>query len=149
VTERTEDRSSERHPIRVAIRDEDIEDARVHSWMHVAPDGTDDAEGHGWKFKVGQTGGNVEDQVYVMSVQGKGDPVDTESQTYRGGFLRLVDPDDTEGQSAKGAFLYPADHDEVEGQGFRSGVLKPDVSGSWTLELDDTEGQGGRSNGSR
>ena len=58
--------SSEQHPIRVLIRDEDIGDIRAHSWMHIAPEGTDDAEGHGWKFEVGKA--QEGDQVYVMSV---------------------------------------------------------------------------------
>jgi hypothetical protein len=138
VTERTEDHSPERHPIRVVIRDEDIEDVGAHSWMHVAPEGTDDDEGHGWKFKVGQTEEEDEGQVYVMSVQREGDPADAEGQRDRGSFLRFIDPDDTEGQGARGALLYPADSGDVEGKGFRAGVLKPDESGSWTLELDDT-----------
>ena len=49
--------ASEQHPIRVLIRDEDIGDISAHSWMHIAPEGTDDAEGHGWKFEVGKAQG--------------------------------------------------------------------------------------------
>jgi hypothetical protein len=138
VTERTEDRSSERRPIRVLIRDEDVGNVGAHSWMHVAPEGTDDDEGHGWKFKVGEAE-DTEGQVYVMTVQREGDEV-AEGQRTQGSFLRRIDPDDTEGQGAGGALLYSAGPDDVEAQGFKAGVLKPDASGSWTLELDDTEG---------
>jgi hypothetical protein len=73
--------SSEQHPIRVLIRDEDIGDISAHSWMHIAPEGTDGAEGHGWRFEVGKAQG---DQVYVMSVH-RGGQVD------RGSFLRWFD----------------------------------------------------------
>jgi hypothetical protein len=138
VTERIEDHSSERHSIRVLIRDEDVGNVGAHSWMHVAPEGADDDEGHGWKFKVGRAE-DVEGQVYVMSVQREGGEA-AEGQRNQGSFLRRIDPDDTEGQAAGGALLYPASPDDVEAQGFKAGVLKPDASGSWTLELDDTEG---------
>jgi hypothetical protein len=137
LTERTEE-SSGQHPIRVLIRDEDVGNVDAHSWMHVAPAGTDEDEGHGWKFKIGQ-GEDVEDQVYVMSVQpGSGEVA--QGQANQGSFLRRIDPNDTEDQSSGGALLSPAGPDDVEAQGFRAGVLKPDASGSWTLELDDPEG---------
>ncbi len=136
MTERIEERNSGQHPIRVLIRDEDVGTIGAHSWMHVAPEGTDEDEGHGWKFKVGQAQEGVEDQVYVMSVQREGGG----GQSSQGSFLRWIDPDDTEGEGAGGALLSPADPDDVDAQGFKAGLLKPDASGSWTLELDDPEG---------
>jgi hypothetical protein len=135
VTERTEERNSGQHPIRVLIRDEDVGTIEAHSWMHVAPEGTDEDEGHGWRFKVGQ-GENDEGKVYVMSAHREGGG----GQNNQGSFLRWIDPDDTEGEGAGGALLSPADPDDVDAQGFKAGLLKPDASGSWTLELDDPEG---------
>ncbi len=120
--------SSEQHPIRVLIRDEDIGDISAHSWMHIAPEATDDAEGHGWKFEVGKA--QEGDQVYVMSVHRGG-------QVNRGNFLSWIDPNDTEGEGVGGALLHPAGPDDHAAQGFQAGVLKPDASGSWTLHLDD------------
>ena len=120
--------SSEQHPIRVLIRDEDIGDIRAHSWMYIAPEGIDDDEGHGWKFEVGKA--QEADQVYVMSVHRGG-------QVNRGSFLSWIDPNDTEGEGVGGALLHPAGPDDQAAQGFQAGVLKPDASGSWTLHLDD------------
>ncbi len=130
------DRSSERHPIRVLIRDEDVGSIAAHSWMHIASEGTDDAEGHGWKFNVGKDQEGGEDQVYVMSVHHGGG----EGQRSQGSFLRWIDPDDTEGEEAGGALLSPAGPDDLEAPGFKAGILKPEASGSWTFELDDDQG---------
>lgn len=118
--------SPERHPIRVLIRDEDVGDISAHSWMHVASEGTDEDEGHGWKFEVGKT--PADDKVYVMRVH-------REDQANRGSFLRWFDPNDTESEGVGGALLHPAGPDDLAAQGFRAGVLKPDASGSWTFHL--------------
>ncbi len=127
-----EDQGLERHPVRVLIRDEEVGSIRAHSWMHVPSQGGD-AAGHGWSFKAGQDQEGVEGQVYVMSVQHEG----AEDQMDRGSFLRWLDPKDTEGEGVGPAVLYPADPDDLEAQGFKSGVLKPDASGSWSVEFDD------------
>ena len=37
-------------------------------------------------------------------------------------------------------FFLPPTLTIVDAQGFKAGLLKPDASGSWTLELDDPEG---------
>ena len=127
--------SADRQPVHVLIRDEEVEDIGAHSWMHVAAEGDDDAEGHGWKFEVGKAQAGAEDLVYVMSVHRE----DGADQS-RGSFLRWIDPNDTEGEGVGGVLLRPAGPDDLGAQGFRAGVLKPDPSGSWTLELDDNEG---------
>ncbi len=127
---------SQRHPVRVLIRDEEVHDVIAHSWMHVSSEASDDAQGHGWKFEPGNPQEGVAGQVYVMSVHHEGD----EALMNRGSFLRRIDPDDTEGEEVGGALLHPAGPDDLDAQGFRAGVLKPDLSGSWTLELDDNQG---------
>ena len=48
-----------------------------------------------------------------------------------------MDPHDTEGEGVGPAVLYPASTDDLEAKGFKAGVLKPDLSGSWSLTLDD------------
>jgi hypothetical protein len=136
ATKGSDDRSSERQPVRVLIRDEEVGNIEAHSWMHIAPEGTPDDEGHGWKFKVGKAQEGAEDQVYVMGVQREGG----EGQDSQGSFLRWIDPHDTEGEGVGGALLYPAGPDDLEAKGFKAGVLKPDASGSWTLQLDDNQG---------
>jgi hypothetical protein len=118
--------SSERHPVRVLIRDEEVGDISAHSWMHVATDEDDESEGHGWMIDTPEGGA---DQVYVMSVHREG-------QANRGSFLRWFDPNDTEGEGVGGVLLHPAGPDDREGQGFQAGVLRPDPSGSWTVHLD-------------
>ena len=135
ATKGNEDRSLERHPVRVLIRDEEVGNIRAHSWMHIPSEGTGDAAGHGWRFKAGKAQEWVEGQVYVMSVQHEGG----EGQMDRGSFLRWLDPNDTEGEGVGPALLYPADPDDLEAQGFKTGILKPDPSGSWSLELDDNQ----------
>ncbi len=122
--------SSQRRPVRVLIRDEEVEHITAHSWMHIASEGADDAEGHGWKFEEAEEGG--EDKVFVMSVhrEGGGD------QSNRGSFLRWIDPNDTEGEGVGRVVLHPAGPEDLEAQGFQVAVLKPDASGSWTVELD-------------
>ena len=125
--------SLERHPVRVVIRDEDVGRIIAHSWMHIPSGGTEEAAGHGWKFKAGEFHQGVEDQVYVMSVEAEGG----EGHMSRGSFLRWMDPQDTEGEGVGPALLYPASTDDLEARGFKGGVLKPDLSGSWTVALDD------------
>ena len=122
-----------RHPISVLIRDEDVGMILAHSWMHIPSGASEQAAGHGWKFKAGEFHQGVEGQVYVMSVEREGG----EDQMSRGSFLRWMDPHDTEGEGVGPALLYPASTDDLEAQGFKAGVLKPDLSGSWTLALDD------------
>ena len=102
--------------------------------MHVAPEGTDDAAGHGWKFEVGKAkeGGN---QVYVMSVHRGG-----ARGVNRGNFLSWIDPNDTEGEGVGGASSIPPAPMTTRLRGSTAGVLKPDASGSWTLHLDDNQG---------
>ena len=124
-----EGHGSDRHPIRVLIHEEEVGDIGAHSWMHVAPEGDDDTEGHGWKFEVGKA--QDADQVYVMRVHRE----DTDQS--RGSFLRWFDPNDTEGERVGGVLLHPAGPDDLEAKGFQAGVLKPDASGSWTLHLDE------------
>jgi len=128
-----EEHSLERHPVRVLIRDEEAGMIMAHSWMHIPSEGTEEAGGHGWKFKAGEFHQGVEGQVYVMSGEREGG----EGQLSRGSFLRWLDPRDTEGEGVGPALLYPASTDDLEAQGFKAGVLKPDLSGSWTLVLDD------------
>ena len=123
----------ERHPVSVLIRDEDVGMILAHSWMHIPSGASEQAAGHGWKFKAGEFHQGVKGQVYVMSVEREGG----EDQMSRGSFLRWMDPRDTEGEGVGPALLYPASTDDLEAQGFRAGVLKPDLSGSWTLALDD------------
>jgi hypothetical protein len=123
----------ERHPVSVLIRDEDVGMILAHSWMHIPSGASEQAAGHGWKFKAGEFHQGVEGQVYVMSVEHEGG----EDHMSRGSFLRWMDPHDTEGEGVGPALLYPASPDDLEAQGFRAGVLKPDLSGSWTLALDE------------
>jgi hypothetical protein len=122
--------SSERRPVRVLIRDEELGEVSAHSWMHVASEGADDAEGHGWKLETARAQEGAEEQVYVVSVHRGG-------ESSRGSFLRWIDPDDTEGEEVGGVLLHPASPDDLQAQGFQAGVLKPDASGSWTFHLDD------------
>jgi hypothetical protein len=135
ATNGNEGHSLERHPVSVLIRDEDVGKIMAHSWMHIPSGGTEEASGHGWKFKAGEFHQGVEGQVYVMSVEREGG----EGQMSRGSFLRWMDPHDTEGEGVGPALLYPASTEDLEAQGFKAGVLKPDASGSWSLELDDNQ----------
>ena len=123
---------TERHPVRVLIRDDDVEHVVAHSWMHNAPGGT---QGHGWR-EVGDPQEGDEDPVYVMNVQ----PAGGEGHGDRGSFLAWIDPKDTEGEGVGDVVLIPAAPDDLEAQGFRAGVLKPDPSGSWSVELEDDRG---------
>ena len=68
-----------------------------------------------------------------MSVEREGG----EGQMSQGSFLRWKDPQDTEAEGVGPALLYPASTDDLEAEGFKAGVLNPDLSGSWTLALDD------------
>src|SRR4026208_1434185 len=122
----------QRHPVSVLIRDEDVGMILAHSWMHIPSGASEQAAGHGWKFKDGEFHQGAEGQVYVMSVEREG----SDDHMSRGSFLRWMDPDDTEGERVGPALLYPAGTDDLQAQGFKAGVLKPDLSGSWTLELD-------------
>jgi hypothetical protein len=143
MTEGMDDRSSERRPIRVAIREEELEDVRPQNYKWtVVPEGTDDVEGQSFRYGgLGQTEEEAEGQTYMMVARRRGEPDDTEGQGYRWG-LEPGNADDTEGQVYRWS-LRPADPDEVTGQLFRYGGLKPAEDGTWTLELDeDTEGQG-------
>lgn len=121
----------ERRPVSVLIRDEDVGKVVAHSWMHIPSGSSEEAAGHGWKFKAGEFHQGVEGQVYVMSVESESG----ERHMSRGSFLRWMDPDDHEGEKTGPAVLYPASPDELEADGFRAGTLKPDLSGSWTIEL--------------
>ena len=62
----------ERHPVSVLIRDEDVGMILAHSWMHIPSGASEQAAGHGWKFKAGEFHQGVEGQVYVMSVEREG-----------------------------------------------------------------------------
>ena len=123
----------QRHPVSVLIRDEDVGMILAHSWMHIPSGASEQAAGHGWKFKDGEFHQGAEGQVYVMSVEREG----SDDHMSRGSFLRWMDPNDTEGEGVGPALLYPASTDDLAAQGFKAGVLKPDLSGSWTLALDD------------
>ena len=123
----------QRHPVSVLIHDEDVGMILAHSWMHIPSGASEQAAGHGWKFKEGEFHQGAEGQVYVMSVEREG----SDDHMSRGSFLRWMDPNDTEGEGVGPALLYPAGTDDLQAQGFKAGVLKPDLSGSWTLELDD------------
>ncbi|MDP9331173.1 MAG: hypothetical protein M3P11_11115 [Actinomycetota bacterium] len=126
MTDRTEDHSSERRPIRVAIRNEDIEDVSAH----------------GYRMGLGQTD-DTEGQIYMMTRHREDDPDHVEGQM-PWSRLEPADPDDVEGQASRYG-LRPAEPDEVEGHGSRYGVLKPEEDGTWTVELDDdTEGHANR-----
>ena len=61
-----------RHPISVLIRDEDVGMILAHSWMHIPSGASEEAAGHGWKFKAGDSHQGVEGQVYVISVEREG-----------------------------------------------------------------------------
>jgi hypothetical protein len=144
MTETTEDRGSKRRPIRVAIRNEDVEDVLAHAVYRGLGQIEDDVEGRALYKGFGQTEDDVEGQVYLMSVHRKGDPDDTQGQAYYRG-LEPVGADDTEGQGLKISGLTPVGPDGVEGQGMKYGYLKPDADGDWIVELDnldDTEAHG-------
>ena len=94
---------SQRHPVRVLVRDEEVHDVIAHSWMHISSEASDDAQGHGWKFEPGDPQEGVAGQVYVMSVHHEGD----EALMNRGSFLRRIDPDDSEGEEVGGLFYIP------------------------------------------
>jgi hypothetical protein len=133
--EKTEDGSSERRPIRVAIRKEHIEDVKGQSYHYAGFGQTEeDVEGQGWRLEpIGpdDTEGQVNRFLEPVGVD------DTEGQHYK---LEPIGPDDTEAQHFR---LEPAGADDAEGQKYRSGLLKPEGDGTWTLELDDdAEGQG-------
>jgi hypothetical protein len=144
MDEKTEDPSSERRPIRVAIRQEDIDDVRAHPRIWFLGQTDEDVEGQTFsRGGLGQTEEDVEGQVYLMSPNRKGGPDDTEGQSARWG-LEPVGADDTEGQTSRWG-LEPVGADDVEGQNARWGFLNPADDGNWTLELDDdTEGQSSR-----
>ena len=103
ATKGNEEHSLERHPVSVLIHDEDVGMILAHSWMHIPSGGSEEAAGHGWKFKAGEFHQGEEGQVYVMSVEREGG----EGQMSRGSFLRWMDPRDTEGEGSARRFSIP------------------------------------------
>ncbi len=118
----------QRHPVSVLIRDEDVGMILAHSWMHIPSGASEEAAGHGWKFKAGEFHQGVEGQVYVMSVEREG----AEDQMSRGSFLRWMDPHDTEGEEVGPALLYPASTEDTRGSGVQGG--RSQARPEWQLE---------------
>ena len=118
----------ERHPVSVLIRDEDVGMILAHSWMHIPSGASEQAAGHGWKFKDGEFHQGAEGQVYVMSVEREGG----DDHMSRGSFLRWMDPRDTEGEGVGPALLYPARADDLRGSGVQGGC--PQARLEWQLD---------------
>jgi hypothetical protein len=133
-TEGTERTTEMRRKIRVAVRQEDLEDLKAHGGRYNFFSHTEeDVEDQGFKGWVAQTEEDVEGQGFKYVI------AQTEEDVKGQGFKYVIaqTEEDVEGQGMRGGWLEPVGpDDDVEAQGYVWIELEPDE--------DDTTGQGWR-----